>query len=237
MKLGTLAYLNDPRIRAKYLRRVRAHGKADAILQNHGYWKDGKGCAVGCTLHSGNHYEYETKLGIPVELAYLEDHFFEQLPVKVAREWPNRFLSAIKVGADLSRVYDFWSAWNLIDPVDGVITLVSEEFPDIQRIVREAGEACLSGNRVNAAWVAWAAWAARAADAAWAARAARAAWAADAAWAARAARAAWAARAARAADAAWAARAADAAWAARAEYYKKASNKLIELLQRSKTVN
>jgi hypothetical protein len=260
------AYHNDPKIKAKYLRRVRAHQKADQIVQGYGYWKDGKGCAVGCTLHGDHHADYETELGIPAELAYLEDHFFECLPVEVARDWPARFLSAIKPGANLTRVYDLWSAWNLIDPVDGVITLVSDEFPDIQRIVRETGEACLAGNRVNAAWAARAAWvaarAARVARAALAADAAdagaRAALAADAADAgARAADAAWAARAERAADAAWAAarvssraaysaamateaawtaRAAGAAWtmeskAARAAFYKRASDKLIELLQ------
>ena len=183
MPTPLLAYHGEAKIKRKFLGRVRAHQKADQILQGYGYWKDGKGCAVGCTLHLNNdtaslYLEYPKQLGIPEELAYLEDHFFERLPLKEAKKWPARFLAAIKPRADLSRVYDLWSAWNLIDPKDGVITLVSDQYPEIQKIVRETGEACLSGHRINAAR------AARAARAAWAAEVAWAAWAAGAAWAA-----------------------------------------------------
>ena len=231
-----LAYHSDTNIKRKYLARVRAHAKADELLQGYGYWKNGKGCAVGCTIHGDSHEVYEIELGIPAEIAYLEDHFFERLEQQTARVWPARFLAAIKPGADLSRIYDQWSAWNLIDPVDGVITLVTNDYPDVQRIVRETGEACLNGDRVNAARAARAARAAEAARAAWAARAAAgaaraaeaaagAAWAAGAAEAARAA--AWAAEAA--AGAAWAAGAAEAA--AGAAYYIRASDKLIALLE------
>ena len=179
-----LAYHGDPKVKRLYLARVRAHQKADEIMQGYGYWKDGKGCAVGCTIHGSDHSAYPREFGVPEELAYLEDHFFENLPTKEARAWPARFLAAIKVGANLSRVYDLWSAWNLIDPKDGVINLVTDEFPEVQKVVRETGEACLRGDRVSAAR---AARAARAADAADAARAAYAARAADAAYAARAA--------------------------------------------------
>ena len=198
------------RLKKHYLGRVRAHQKADQIVQSYGYWRNGRGCAVGCTLHSGRHSQYPIEMGIPEELAYLEDHFFERLPVADAKKWPALFLSSIKTGADLSRVYDLWSAWNLIDPVDGVITQVRDAYPAVQRFVRETGEACLAGERINAA------------------RAAEAAEAAGAAGAAMAAEAAWAARAARAAEAA---EAAEAAWAAWAAYYKRASDKLIELLK------
>lgn len=214
-----LAYHNDPKIKSKYLHRVRAHRKADEIVQSYGYWKNGRGCAVGCTIHGDTHKSYETELGIPEELAFLEDHFFENMKSAEAKEWPARFLKSIRPGANLSRVYDFWSAWNLEDPKDGVITLVSDKFPDIQRIIRETAQDCRDGRRVHED---------KRAEAAEAARAARAAEAAGAAWAARAARAAWAAEAARAAGAAEAAWAAEAAGAA---YYDRASNKLIELLE------
>jgi hypothetical protein len=149
-----LAYHGDPEVKRQFLARVRAHVKADQLMQGYGYWKDGKGCAVGCTVHldsSGTaHQAYPRELGIPEELAYLEDHLFESLDVKRARAWPAQFLSAITPGADLSRVYDRWSAWNLIDPVDGVITLVTDDFPDVQRIVRETGAACEAGDVMNA---------------------------------------------------------------------------------------
>jgi len=137
MTIPMIAYHGEAKIKRKYLSRIRAHAKADELLQSYGYWKNGKGCALGCCLHAdAPHALYPTALGIPEELAYLEDHFFERLPLAVAKKWPARFLSAIKPGADLSRVYDLWSAWNLIDPIDGVITLVSDAYPDVQRIVR-----------------------------------------------------------------------------------------------------
>ena len=160
------AYHGDPKIKAKYLKRVRAHAKADQLLQGYGYWTDGKGCAVGCTIHGSDHSRYPVELGIPAEIAYLEDSCFESMSPALARKWPARFLSAIKPGANLSRVYDLWCAWMLDDPTDGVIVRVSDKFPEIQRIVRETAQDCRDGKRVNAAWAAWAARAASAARAA-----------------------------------------------------------------------
>lgn len=52
------SFHNDQKIKTKYLARVRAHQKADEIIKGQ-YWEDGKGCAVGCTLHSSNHNAYE----------------------------------------------------------------------------------------------------------------------------------------------------------------------------------
>jgi len=62
-----LAFHNNPAIKEKYLARVRAHRVADEIVKGR-YWENGKGCAVGCTLHSGKHMSYESELGIPVAL-------------------------------------------------------------------------------------------------------------------------------------------------------------------------
>ena len=89
-----LAFHNDPTIRRIYLTRVRAHAKADEII--HGtYWEDGKGCAVGCTIHGEAHIKYETELGIPCILARLEDVLFERMGNGHAKEFPVQFLSAI----------------------------------------------------------------------------------------------------------------------------------------------
>jgi len=115
------AYHGNPQIKANYLQRVQEHRKADELVQGYGYWQDGKGCAVGCTIHSGDHKAYETELGIPRRIAYLEDRLFEALPQKNAREWPEKFLAAIPVGADLSGVVDQFLHWLLVDPLDGVI--------------------------------------------------------------------------------------------------------------------
>ena len=65
--------------KAAILKQLRQHAKLDEIEKGH-YWDSGKGCAVGCTIHSGQHVEYETRFGIPQMLARLEDCIFEGLP-------------------------------------------------------------------------------------------------------------------------------------------------------------
>jgi hypothetical protein len=107
-----LAYHNDPAVKAKYLRRVRAHAKADRIIQGTG-WDNGRGCAIGCTLEAYDHARYPIELGIPVGLARLEDQIFERLPESEAMKWPAAFLSAIPVGADLTLVWPRFALWLL----------------------------------------------------------------------------------------------------------------------------
>jgi len=121
-----LAYLADPKIKAKYLKRVKTHAQADEIVKGQ-YWKDGKGCAVGCTIHSAEHMAYETELGIPVMLARLEDTIFEGSSNTYAKTWPERFLKAIKPGADLSKVGWKFQHWLLLDSKEGVIRFASEQ--------------------------------------------------------------------------------------------------------------
>jgi len=98
-----LAFHNDEKIKQKYLSRVRAHAAADEIIKGT-YWEEGKGCAVGCTIHSEDHNAYETELGIPEWLAHLEDRLFERMPLEDSMLWPERFLKAIKTGTDLEQV-------------------------------------------------------------------------------------------------------------------------------------
>ena len=116
-----LAYHNDQAIKSKLLADLQAHADADRLVKGQ-YWENGKGCAVGCTLHSvgaagnaNNHAEYETRLGIPQMLARLEDTIFEGLPNADAMRWPVRFSAAINPGADLSLVGWKWLHWLLID--------------------------------------------------------------------------------------------------------------------------
>jgi hypothetical protein len=114
------AFLGKPDVKEFYIARVRAHREADQLI--HGiYWEHGKGCAVGCTVHSGDHSAYERGLGIPRLLARLEDGIFEALPNGDASLWPERFLSAIEVGADLSMVWPRFAVWMLADPTWGVL--------------------------------------------------------------------------------------------------------------------
>ena len=115
-----LAFHNDPAIKDKYLARVEQHQKADEIVQGY-YWENGKGCAVGCTIHGSNHEAYEEELGIPRAIARLEDGIFERLSAAEAKGFPVSFLKAIPVGADLSMVVNRWLYWQLVDKENGVI--------------------------------------------------------------------------------------------------------------------
>jgi hypothetical protein len=229
-----LAYHNDPAIKAKYLKRVRAHQKADRLVQGTGAEGAGenfRGCAVGCTLEVYDHSRYPIELGIPQELARLEDRIFEGLPVDAAMKWPAQFLSVITPGADLTMVWPRFSLWLLETELGKYPT--SEPATALYR-------RWIAGNKPgveewrSAADAAYAADAA-AADAAYAARAA--ADAADAAaaddadaYAAYAAYAAADAADAYAADAA-ADAAAYAARAARKAFWNRAAKQLLKLLR------
>lgn len=120
------AFHNDPEIKDSYLQRVREHRIADEITKGV-YWEHGKGCAVGCTIHGSNHYQYESELGIPVFLAKLEDEIFEGMTNDRAKGWPEQFLNAINVGADLSSVYVKFYIRILGDSEKGVINRTNNE--------------------------------------------------------------------------------------------------------------
>lgn len=125
MTASLIAYHGDKQLKARTLRKVREHRKADRIIQGL-YWAkqdDGvfRGCAVGCLLEdpTGAHERYETEFGIPELLAHLEDGIFEALPPELAKDWPGRFMGAIRVGADLSRIWPQFAIWLMIDSQKG----------------------------------------------------------------------------------------------------------------------
>jgi hypothetical protein len=97
------AFHGDKEVKRKYLARVSAHAKADEIVKGR-YWENGKGCAIGCTIHSSNHNAYEKELGVPKWLAIVEDVLFEGMLMNSAQKWPEQFLKAINVGANLEQV-------------------------------------------------------------------------------------------------------------------------------------
>ena len=241
------AFHGDPKVKEKYLARVKAHRAADEIVQGH-YWQNGKGCAVGCTIHSNDHQAYETELGIPVQIARLQDWLFENLSNEEAMDFPVDFLESIPVGAALRPVVHQFLHWLLVDPEDGVIQYAQdEEREQVKEAILSVADLhnrVIKGQEVtNEQWVAAREAASDAAlaasDAAWDARkaarttraAASAAWeaASTAAWAA--SDAAWNAR-----EAAWNAREAareaarTAARAAREAAMKRQKEKLLELL-------
>src|SRR5262245_26189233 len=104
MTTQLIAYHGKKETKAMYLDRVRKHRAADELIRGTG-WQNGRGCAVGCTLHKYDHARYPIELGVPEVLAHLEDRIFERVDEKRAMQWPTQFLRAIPVGADLSRVW------------------------------------------------------------------------------------------------------------------------------------
>jgi len=109
------AFLNDKKIKQKYIKRLEQHYKHDEIIKGK-YWEDGKGCAVGCTVHSDSHKCYESELGIPEWLAYLEDRLFEGMTNDKAKEFPLRFIKAIPVGFEnWQHVYHQICIYNLTE--------------------------------------------------------------------------------------------------------------------------
>ena len=113
--LTLVAYHNDQQIKSEILTQLARHRAADDLMQGYGYWENGKGCAVGCTIHSGDHIEYEARFGIPVAIARLEDSIFDGLSIEAARAWPERLMSSILPGQDLSRVHWALLHWLLTD--------------------------------------------------------------------------------------------------------------------------
>ena len=248
------AFHSKQEIKDKVLAQLQAHHDADEISKGI-YWENGKGCGVGCTVHSGNRKDYETQLGIPRWLAHLEDRLFQGMPDEDSKKWPLLFSESITPGQDLDKV----KAPFLIFVLDCSLEKFDHcKYPKIKQGIDRVIDLYRSGGSkedfkaaadaaVAAANDAYAAYAAASADAAAASAAAAAdvyAAAADAASAAATADAATSAAyayadadaaasacAAQAAACAAASAAASAAAYARRKEYKKFSKKLIQLLR------
>lgn len=124
--MTTLAWHNRPELKAEAVARLKAHRRADTIVQGiyqqidpesaTGY----RGCAIGCTLpklavddglfdeYAGNGHWWariETEYGIPYEVARAIDNIFEGQPsFHAAADFAVKVIEAIPVGADLTDV-------------------------------------------------------------------------------------------------------------------------------------
>jgi len=225
------AFHNKQDNKQKILTQLESHYKADEIIKGT-YWEEGKGCAVGCTVHSDNHKCYETELGIPEWLARLEDYLFENLPNKKAKEFPLKFIQSIPVGFEnWTKIYHKLCVYLLTDIIktekdEKVIHAVE----DIVTLHAKAAKGEIESNLSAARSAAWsAAWSAARSAAESAARSA----AESAAWSAATSAARSAARSA-AESAAWSAARSAARSAAESAAVVKISDKLLELLENEK---
>lgn len=110
-----LAFHNDPALAEMVRNQVDAHTVADEIIQGR-YWKNGKGCFIGCIAHGSEPERVEDLTGFPVMLTRIAENIFEGLPNDVAKGFPQRVITAPRIGADLSLVPWKFLHW-LVDDV------------------------------------------------------------------------------------------------------------------------
>lgn len=120
-----LTFQNPNYTKEALMAQLQAHYDADEIIQGK-YWENGKGCAVGCAIHTKNHIEYELRYGVPRELAILQDVIFENLHNQNAKEWVMDFWRPIKQGKYLTGVWNKLVVWILSDDIYGVLRHVQD---------------------------------------------------------------------------------------------------------------
>ena len=190
-----MSFFGEQTLKDAVVARVKAHQELDQIVQGT-YWDGTRGCSIGCALHSSNHMAFETQLGLPVFLAYMNEHIFERLPLAEAKQWPLRLIEAVPVGVDLELVFPRFMHWLLSDPhgmrqyadaqtvpiIDAIAAMYARRIDGTPFDITAAWAAGTAAGKAGAGWVGWAAEAA-----AWAAdapagaadAAACAAWAAE----------------------------------------------------------
>ncbi len=124
---GLRAFHGDAARQRKIIDRVRLHQEHDEILQG-AAGHDGKGCTVWCALDKYDHGLLAREMQIPCSLVYANENVFEGSAVAFANKWPLRFVSAPKLGADLSLVPHQLYVW----------LMSGEDSPYLQVIKKQA---------------------------------------------------------------------------------------------------
>ena len=130
-----VAFHDDPKIKAKYLKRLAAHRKAGSFVTN--CWWDSHrkiGCAVGCTIHGTDIALYEEELGIPSSVAWLEAVVHGQKLGERIDTFAEEVLGAIKPGHDLSLVVAHFAYWLLTSPSGPRQKCSSEDIPVLDEV-------------------------------------------------------------------------------------------------------
>ena len=86
-----LTFHNKKSNKLKYVNRMKAHIKADELLQK-ATGEGGKGCAVWCTLDKYDHAAFETEGIGPEWLARLYDSVFELQTPDDSKDFALKFL-------------------------------------------------------------------------------------------------------------------------------------------------
>jgi len=127
------AFFNDERIKEKLLNQLQSHYDSDEIIKGV-YWKNGKGCAIGCAIHSNDHSLYEKLYNLPIWIAKVQDVIFEGLSNDKAKEWPLLFTKSVNVGSDLNQIkipFLIFVAESTLDKFD------HEKFPAVKKSIEK----------------------------------------------------------------------------------------------------
>lgn len=126
------AYHNDVALKEKLIREIPLY--REKLLQDFRYCSAFKRSLIWEYVSDFNNdgdkicAKYETKLGVPRVLARLENNgIFESLFEERAKTWPQEFLAAIPVGADLTQVWPQYAVWLLVDEKHGIIQYANSD--------------------------------------------------------------------------------------------------------------
>jgi hypothetical protein len=117
-KQKLIAFHGDSKIKAEWISHAQAYRETDY---------SNKGASFRFIFDKYSHAAYEDEMGIPRSLACLGGNFFQSLTYKESLQWPEQFLKAIPVGADLSMVWPQFAHWLLVDEKFGAIEYAESE--------------------------------------------------------------------------------------------------------------
>ncbi|MGH7744295.1 MAG: hypothetical protein ACREQ5_05665, partial [Candidatus Dormibacteria bacterium] len=94
------AWHGEPKLKESALVRILEHRALDQIVQGV-YWKNSRGCQLGCLTHEGedSHKCAERLFGIEERVGYWLEQVFESLPADLAPQWVIDSIESIPVGA------------------------------------------------------------------------------------------------------------------------------------------
>ena len=147
------AYFGSEEVKARYVKRMEDHIKADELIRNVGF-EDGKGCAVGCTLDRYSHKGFEDELGIPEWVAHLIDTLHENTSSDVWPTFSINFLKAVKPGVNLELIKPQFIKFILWRNLNRVLVLdISDELKEeITSAISLCIEAQDDKSKKSAAW-------------------------------------------------------------------------------------
>lgn len=126
-------FFGEPTVKAALLARLEGHRIADEYVQGQ-YWEKGKGCFIGCAVHSDEVEQFEQTLGLSPYIARLGEYFFEAFDPAQAKRVPLEIIEAIPVGVDDTMVWPRLWQWIVNDSQYG---LLHYNFPNhIQVVIR-----------------------------------------------------------------------------------------------------